>query len=76
MIDDVIDRSLLRRDQPCWYRYNNINEAAINDGILLENAAYYIIRKHFKGKDCYINLLETFHDVSEDIILYYNVNVS
>lgn len=68
IIDDVEDQSLLRQGQPCWYRYNNIGAAAINDGILLENAIYYIIKKYFKGKDYYVNILETFHNVSKDII--------
>ncbi|XP_077272956.1 farnesyl pyrophosphate synthase-like isoform X2 [Temnothorax americanus] len=62
-IDDIMDRSLVRRGKPCWYRCNNIGAAAINDGILIENATYYIVRKYFKGKDNYVNILETFHDV-------------
>ncbi|XP_077272957.1 farnesyl pyrophosphate synthase-like isoform X3 [Temnothorax americanus] len=63
-IDDIMDRSLVRRGKPCWYRCNNIGAAAINDGLLIENATFYIIRKYFKEKDYYyINILETFHDV-------------
>jgi len=41
VIDDIQDRSLLRRGQPCWYRYNDINLAAINDGLMLK-ALYFI----------------------------------
>ncbi|KAH0945116.1 hypothetical protein HN011_012148 [Eciton burchellii] len=62
VIDDIQDRSLIRRNQPCWYRQNNIDLAAINDGILLEHSVYYLLQKHFKGKDCYVNLLETFQN--------------
>ncbi|XP_025991644.1 farnesyl pyrophosphate synthase isoform X2 [Solenopsis invicta] len=62
VIDDIQDGSLLRRGQPCWYRNNNIGLIAINDGIMLENSIYYLIQKYFKGKDYYVNLLETFHD--------------
>ncbi|XP_036147445.1 farnesyl pyrophosphate synthase-like [Monomorium pharaonis] len=62
MIDDIMDRSSFRRGQPCWYRYNNIGLMAINDGLLLESVVYYLIKKHFKGKECYINLLETYQD--------------
>ncbi|TGZ45980.1 Uncharacterized protein DBV15_12537, partial [Temnothorax longispinosus] len=62
IIDDIMDHSLVRRGKPCWYRYNNIGATA-NDGILIENAMYYIIRKYFKGKDNYVNILETFHDI-------------
>ncbi|XP_077272902.1 farnesyl pyrophosphate synthase-like [Temnothorax americanus] len=63
ILDDIMDRSLVRRGRPCWYRYNDIGAAAINDGTLIENATFYIIRKYFKEKDYYINILETFHDV-------------
>jgi len=68
IIDDIQDQSLLRRGKPCWYRYNNINEAVILDSIMLEGAIYYIIQKHFKGKEYYVNLIEAFQDVSKDII--------
>ncbi|XP_072748540.1 uncharacterized protein Ndufv3 [Anoplolepis gracilipes] len=64
LIDDIEDRSLYRRNQPCWYRHNNIGLAAINDGIMLECVMYFLIRKHFKGKECYLDLIETFqHNV-------------
>ncbi|XP_036141880.1 farnesyl pyrophosphate synthase-like [Monomorium pharaonis] len=62
IIDDIMDQSSFRRGQPCWYRYNNIGLMAINDGLLLENAVYYLIKKHFKEKECYINLVETYQD--------------
>ncbi|KYN09479.1 Farnesyl pyrophosphate synthase [Trachymyrmex cornetzi] len=62
IVDDIQDRSLLRRGQPCWYRYNDLDLAAINDSLLLECAIFYLIKKYFKGKDCYVDLLETFHD--------------
>ncbi|XP_011161325.1 farnesyl pyrophosphate synthase [Solenopsis invicta] len=62
VLDDIQDQSLFRRGQPCWHRYNNIGEAAVNDGVLLESAMYYILRKHFQGKESYCNLVETFQD--------------
>ena len=74
VLDDIQDRSLLRRGQPCWYRYNNLGEAAVNDGVLLESAMYYILRKHFKGKESYGNLVETFQDVSKNLIKIYYIN--
>ncbi|EFN60361.1 Farnesyl pyrophosphate synthetase [Camponotus floridanus] len=63
LLDDIQDRSLFRRNQPCWYRHNDIGLAAVNDGTLLENALYFLIRKHFKGKECYIDILETFQHI-------------
>lgn len=72
VLDDIQDRSLIRRNQPCWYRHNDIGLAAVNDGTLLESATYFLIRKHFKGKECYIDILETFQNVSEEICLSFN----
>ncbi|KYM96520.1 Farnesyl pyrophosphate synthase, partial [Cyphomyrmex costatus] len=63
VIDDIQDRSLLRRGKPCWYRCNDIGPVAINDGVLLQTAMFYLIKKYFKEKDYYVNLLETFNDV-------------
>lgn len=64
VIDDIQDGSLYRRNQPCWYRHNGIGLAAINDGLMMENVIYYLIRKYFKGKEYYVDLLETFQNVS------------
>ncbi|XP_071562511.1 farnesyl pyrophosphate synthase-like [Temnothorax nylanderi] len=64
IIDDIMDRSLVRRGKPCWYRYNDIGEAAANDGVFLESAVYFIIRRHFSGRECYADLLEVFQDIT------------
>ncbi|XP_036143823.1 farnesyl pyrophosphate synthase [Monomorium pharaonis] len=63
IVDDIQDRSLLRRGQPCWYRYNDIGLGAINDGLILMSAMFYLIQKYFKEKEYYVNLLETFQNI-------------
>ena len=69
VVDDIQDQSLLRRGQPCWYRNNNIELSVMTDALKLENSVYYLLQKYFKGKDCYFNIVETFHDVSQNIFL-------
>ncbi|KAL6252199.1 hypothetical protein P5V15_007362 [Pogonomyrmex californicus] len=69
IIDDIQDQSLFRRGQPCWYQCDGIGLAAISDGIMLEQALFYIIQKHFNKKECYIDLLETFRDVNYKTII-------
>lgn len=59
-----MDHSKSRRGQPCWYLQNNIGLAAINDGLLLEQSGYQLLRVHFRGKPCYLDLIETFQQVS------------
>lgn len=64
MIDDIQDHSEMRRNQPCWYLYNDIGLTAINDALMLEMCIYQLLKKHFKTKECYLDLLEQFLSVS------------
>lgn len=60
--DDVMDRSETRRGQPCWYRNEDVGLMAINDALMIENAIYFVLKKHFGKKDYYVELLELFHE--------------
>ncbi|KAF7301192.1 Fructose-bisphosphate aldolase [Mycena indigotica] len=62
--DDIMDSSITRRGQPCWYRAPGIGMIAINDGFMLESAIYYLIKKHFRSEPYYVDLLEIFHETT------------
>lgn len=62
VFDDIQDGSEVRRNQPCWHLTNGIGLAACNDALLLESCIYQLIKKHFRTKDCYLNLIELFLD--------------
>jgi farnesyl diphosphate synthase len=62
--DDIMDRSLTRRGQPCWYKNEGVGNIAINDAFLLEAAIYQLLKSHFRKELYYVDLLELFHDVS------------
>ncbi|KAH3662391.1 hypothetical protein OGAPHI_005643 [Ogataea philodendri] len=62
--DDMMDKSITRRGQPCWYRVEGVNEIAINDSFMLEGALYVLLKKYFREDSYYVNLLELFHDVT------------
>ena len=64
MTDDIQDHSEMRRNQPCWYLYNDIGLTAINDALMLEMCIYQLLKKHFKTKECYVDLIEQFLSVS------------
>lgn len=64
VLDDLMDGAEIRRGRDCWYRFNNNGNIAINDGILLENGLYVILKKYFRDKPYYVQVLELFHDVS------------
>jgi hypothetical protein len=58
--DDIMDKSITRRGQPCWYRAEGVGLIAINDGILLECLLYFVLRKHLRGHAAYPHLLDLF----------------
>ncbi|CEQ41641.1 SPOSA6832_03378, partial [Sporobolomyces salmonicolor] len=62
--DDMMDQSITRRGQPCWYRVENVGNIAINDAFMLEAAIYYLLKKHFRQEKYYVDLLELFHETT------------
>ncbi|KAJ7711277.1 farnesyl-diphosphate synthase [Mycena metata] len=62
--DDIMDSSITRRGQPCWYRAPGVGMIAINDSFMLEAAIYFLLKKHFRGDACYVDLLELFHETT------------
>ncbi|ESK95104.1 farnesyl pyrophosphate synthetase [Moniliophthora roreri MCA 2997] len=65
--DDLMDSSVTRRGQPCWYRVEHPHKVgliSINDSFMLESAIYYLLKKHFKKESYYVDLLDLFHEVT------------
>uniref|UniRef100_A0A3P8Y7M2 Farnesyl pyrophosphate synthase n=1 Tax=Esox lucius TaxID=8010 RepID=A0A3P8Y7M2_ESOLU len=62
--DDIMDASVTRRGQPCWYKKEEVGMDAINDAFLLEGAIYRLLRRHCREQPYYINLLELFTETS------------
>ncbi|KAI0665769.1 farnesyl-diphosphate synthase [Trametes maxima] len=62
--DDMMDQSVTRRGQPCWYRVESVGLIAVNDSFMLEGAIYFLLKKHFRTEPYYVHLLELFHDTT------------
>lgn len=62
--DDIMDDSITRRGQPCWYRVPKVGMIAINDAFMLEAAIYILLKNNFKQESYYIDLVELFHEVT------------
>ncbi|KAG9299600.1 hypothetical protein G9A89_020771 [Geosiphon pyriformis] len=62
--DDIMDQSLTRRGNTCWYRVEGVGNIAINDGVILESAIYFFLKKYFRQDAYYIDLLELFHETT------------
>ncbi|KAL4923421.1 bifunctional (2E,6E)-farnesyl diphosphate synthase/dimethylallyltranstransferase [Aspergillus undulatus] len=62
--DDLMDGSITRRGQPCWYRHQGVGLIAINDAFLLESGIYIILKKQFRSHPAYVDLIELFHETT------------
>ncbi|XP_034476789.1 farnesyl pyrophosphate synthase [Drosophila innubila] len=62
--DDVMDNSTTRRGQKCWHKVENVGLTAINDALMIENALYSLLKQHFSHLDCYVALMELFHEIA------------
>eukprot|EP00884_Botryococcus_braunii_P004541 jgi/Botrbrau1/14088/Bobra.182_3s0034.1 len=62
--DDIMDGSVTRRGQPCWFRQPHVGLVACNDYILLETCIYRILKINFGGTPQYIQLVDLMHDVT------------
>ena len=59
--DDIMDSSITRRGQPCWYRKPGVGMVAINDAFMLEMSIYVLLKKHFRQHSSYVDIVELFH---------------
>lgn len=48
--DDVMDKSLTRRGQPCWYQQPSIQFDAVNDSLILEAFIFVLLKKYFSDQ--------------------------
>ncbi|XP_062255703.1 farnesyl pyrophosphate synthase isoform X2 [Platichthys flesus] len=64
MSDDIMDSSVTRRGQPCWYKKDGIGMDAINDAFLMEGLIYRLLRRHCRDQSYYVHLLELFTETS------------
>ncbi|KAJ1988191.1 Farnesyl pyrophosphate synthetase [Dimargaris cristalligena] len=62
--DDIMDSSITRRGQPCWYRQPEVGMIAINDAFIVEMMIYRIVKKYFRQDSFYIDLVELLQDIT------------
>ena len=61
--DDMMDESVTRRGQPCWYKSktvqgNLVGTIAINDAVTIEALVFKILKRHFAQDPCYMQLVD------------------
>jgi geranylgeranyl pyrophosphate synthase len=47
--DDIMDSSLTRRGRPCWYMLPDVKMNAVNDALILNSFAAFLIRQYVPG---------------------------
>ena len=63
--DDIMDDSVTRRGQPCYYRLPEIGLRAVNDSLMLEMMLYQLVRKHFgSNPELCSSIIELFMDIT------------
>uniref|UniRef100_T1IND5 Farnesyl pyrophosphate synthase n=1 Tax=Strigamia maritima TaxID=126957 RepID=T1IND5_STRMM len=67
--DDVMDQSKTRRGQLCWYKKDGVGLIAINDAFSLEAGLYFLLKKYFRHKSYYINIIELFHETTFQTVM-------
>ncbi|KAJ6588864.1 isoprenoid synthase domain-containing protein [Mycena capillaripes] len=64
VMDDLMDKSVTRRGQPCYYRVPGVGTISVNDAVLLESAIYQLLKLHFRNETYYVDLMELFHETT------------
>ncbi|KAJ1406342.1 isoprenoid synthase domain-containing protein [Ochromonadaceae sp. CCMP2298] len=62
--DDLMDDSVTRRGQPCWFRLPNVKTIAVNDSFILESFVYKILKRYFGEEAYYSQLVDLFLEVT------------
>ncbi|CAH0590327.1 unnamed protein product [Chrysodeixis includens] len=66
VLDDIMDGSLTRRGQPCWYLRDGVGVGnAINDAILIHYCIQQLIRANFENSPNYLTYI---HNFSETVL--------
>jgi len=60
MADDIMDDSVTRRGQPCWYKLPNVQKIAINDAFFIEMLVFKMLKRHFGREKYYMQLIDLF----------------
>lgn len=59
-----MDNSTTRRGQLCWHKMERVGLIALNDALMIENVIYYLLKQYFRNMQCYVDLVELFHEIT------------
>lgn len=62
--DDIMDGSVTRRGNPCWYKVKDIKMDAVNDTMILESFIFFLLRRYFRDTILYTTLVDLYHETA------------
>eukprot|EP00977_Amphora_coffeiformis_P000369 scaffold98_cov172-Amphora_coffeaeformis.AAC.23 len=64
--DDIMDSSVTRRGQPCWYKKlgDSIWYIAINDAVTLEALTFKLLKRHLSTHPGYVQLVDLLQETT------------
>ncbi|XP_015921433.1 farnesyl pyrophosphate synthase [Parasteatoda tepidariorum] len=66
--DDIMDESVFRRGELCWYKKPEVGMIALNDSFLLQSGVYKVLRKFFEGSKSYNQIVQEFLQTNEKTV--------
>ncbi|KAJ1702427.1 hypothetical protein LUZ63_002206 [Rhynchospora breviuscula] len=64
VLDDIMDNSTTRRGQLCWYKLPKVGSRAINDGVFIKGSIHKMVKRYFRDKPYYVDLLELSDEIA------------
>ncbi|XP_078163212.1 farnesyl pyrophosphate synthase 1, mitochondrial-like isoform X2 [Carex rostrata] len=64
VLDDIMDNSTTRRGQLCWYKLPKVGSRAINDGVFIKGSIHKMVKRYFREKPYYVDLLELSDEIA------------
>jgi len=62
--DDIMDGSITRRGQPCFFRLPEIGLKAVNDSLILQSQIYRVLWHVLRTHESYLGVIELFQEVT------------
>ncbi|XP_077537034.1 farnesyl pyrophosphate synthase-like [Haemaphysalis longicornis] len=69
VLDDIMDKSFVRRGRPCWHTRPDVGLRAINNALFMDKAVGWVLRQQLRSMHCYPALLELFHEADFRCVL-------
>ncbi|CAG2176053.1 unnamed protein product, partial [Oppiella nova] len=64
IVDDMMDQSVTRRGQSCWYKLPYVGLMSCNDSIMVDQHMYRVLRLYFSDKPYYQKIVDLYHEIS------------